>query len=305
MPDVFVSYSHQDRDVARRYADALQAAGLAVWWDDHLRSGESFDEKIEAALRAAKAVVVLWSKTSVASRWVRAEATLADRNKTLVPVMIEPCERPIMFELTHTSELGHWDGDPHDAAWLTFLVDVNRYVTREALAAPAPQTAPPPVATSVERGDVPSLAVMPFSNRSGLPRDDALAFGMVEDIIEAISHSSDLHVLSSGSTAKWAGKPADLRDVGRDLGARYVLEGNVRRAGANLRVTVQLVEAESVAILWSQKASDSIRQIRRLSPDTPLGLLLDNVVSFATSHGAPLRAAFIKVWDETPVEGER
>lgn len=54
-----------------------------------------------------------------------------------------------------------------------------------------------------------------------------------------------------------------------------------------------------------QKASDSIRQIRRLSPDTPLDLLLDNVVSFATSHGAPLRAAFIRVWDETPVEGER
>ena len=49
MTDVFISYSHQDRDVARRYADALQAAGLAVWWDDHLRSGEAFDEKIEAA----------------------------------------------------------------------------------------------------------------------------------------------------------------------------------------------------------------------------------------------------------------
>ena len=55
-------------------------------------------------MREAKAVVVLWSKKSVVSRWVRAEATLADRNRTLVPVMIEACERPIMFELTQTAE---------------------------------------------------------------------------------------------------------------------------------------------------------------------------------------------------------
>ena len=87
--------------MARLYADALEAQGFSVWWDAALRSGEAFDEAIEAALRAAKAVVVLWSPRSVASRWVRAEATLADRNKTLAPVIIEPCERPIMFELTH------------------------------------------------------------------------------------------------------------------------------------------------------------------------------------------------------------
>ena len=61
---------------------------------------------------------MLWSKKSVESRWVRAEATLADRNKTLVPCMIEPCERPIMFELTQTAELAHWQGDARDKAWV-------------------------------------------------------------------------------------------------------------------------------------------------------------------------------------------
>lgn len=71
----------------------------------------------EAALREARAVVVLWSPRSVVSRWVRAEATIADRNKTFMPVMIEACERPIMFELTQTAELTHWKGDPQDSAW--------------------------------------------------------------------------------------------------------------------------------------------------------------------------------------------
>ena len=97
MPDVFLSYNHEDHVVARRFAEAFGAEGLEVWWDTTLRAGEAYDEVTETALREARAVVVLWSKRSVASRWVRAEATLADRNKTLVPAMIEPCERPIMF----------------------------------------------------------------------------------------------------------------------------------------------------------------------------------------------------------------
>ena len=115
-PDIFISYSRDDQAVARQYADALKAEGFSVWWDTELRPGESFDAVIEAALRAAKAVVVLWSPRSVASRWVRAEATLADRLKTLVPVIIEACDLPIIFELTHAAQLSHWDGAAGDAA---------------------------------------------------------------------------------------------------------------------------------------------------------------------------------------------
>ena len=119
-PDIFLSYNREDSDTARRFAEGLEREGLSVWWDQTLRSGEAYDEVTEAALKSAKAVVVLWSPRSVVSRWVRAEATIADRNKTLVPVMIEPCERPIMFELTQTAELGHWTGDSGDPAWRGF-----------------------------------------------------------------------------------------------------------------------------------------------------------------------------------------
>ena len=104
-PDIFLSYNREDQAVARRFAEAFEDEGFAVWWDSALRAGEAYDEVTETALRTAKAVVVLWSPRSVVSRWVRAEATLADRNKTLVPCTIEPCDRPIMFELTQTAEL--------------------------------------------------------------------------------------------------------------------------------------------------------------------------------------------------------
>src|SRR5665213_2284881 len=130
MPDIFLSYNREDQATARRYAEAFAGAGFDVWWDTTLRAGEAYDQVTEKALKTAKAVVVLWSKQSVDSRWVRAEATLADRQKTLVPVTIEPCERPIMFELTQTADLAHWQGEPADKAWLAFLGDVKQFVER-------------------------------------------------------------------------------------------------------------------------------------------------------------------------------
>lgn len=121
------------------FARAFEAEGLSVWWDVGLRTGEAYDEVTESALRAAKAVVVLWSKKSVASRWVRAEATLAHRNKTLFPCMIEACDRPIMFELTQTAELTHWNGDNSDPAWRLFLADLKRFI-EGGHAEPSPST---------------------------------------------------------------------------------------------------------------------------------------------------------------------
>jgi TolB-like protein/tetratricopeptide (TPR) repeat protein len=143
--DIFLSYSRADQAIARRFAEGLEREGFSVWWDQSLHSGEAYDKVTEVALRQAKAVVVLWSKASVESRWVRAEATTADRHGTLVPAMIEPCDRPIMFELTHTAELSEWKGDSRDPAWRAYLVDLRRAVERRAT--PALQT-PAGTATS-------------------------------------------------------------------------------------------------------------------------------------------------------------
>ena len=140
--DVFLSYSSSDREAARRFADGLAGEGLTVWWDAALRAGETFDEVIENALKAAKSVIVLWSPRSVTSRWVRAEATLADRRNKLVPVIIEQCDRPIIFELTHTTDLSKWDGATSDAAWRSMVKDVQQLVDRaSAIAAPKPVAA--------------------------------------------------------------------------------------------------------------------------------------------------------------------
>jgi TolB-like protein len=204
----------------------------------------------------------------VQSRWVRAEATLADRNRTLVPAMIEPCDRPIMFELTHTADLSRWTGDASDRTWQSFLADVRRLVGAGG-AAPSEATSPQvglaavarPAAT---RDDRPSLAILPFTNRSGERADDVFADGMVEDLILALSLSGGIKVIAQSATVVYRKNVSDLRSIGRDLGVRYVLEGNVRRIDASLRVTAQLVEADNGAVLWSQKFDRPLTELAAL-----------------------------------------
>ncbi len=268
-PDIFLSYNREDAATAKCFADAFAAAGLNVWWDATLRSGEAYDEVTEAALRGAKAVVVLWSPRSVVSRWVRAEATLADRAKTLVPVTIEACERPIMFELTQTADLSHWTGDAGDRAWRTFVGDVRQFVGRPSEApAPLSQITPTEPAKPGKRGEAPSLAVLPFSNRSGLPEDEVFAIGMVEDLVDALSQGVNVRVLSSASTARFRiGAMPDLEMVGQQLSVRYFLEGNVRRTGSDLRVTAQLVEAAGGAILWTRKFERPLAELANLQEE--------------------------------------
>jgi TolB-like protein/tetratricopeptide (TPR) repeat protein len=99
----------------------------------------------------------------------------------------------------------------------------------------------------------PSIAVLPFANLSGDPEQEYLADGIVEDIITALSRCSSLFVIARNSSFTYKGKNVDVRQIGRELGVRYVLEGSVRRAGGRLRITGQLIDARSGAHIWADR----------------------------------------------------
>jgi TolB-like protein len=105
---------------------------------------------------------------------------------------------------------------------------------------------------------------LPFTNRSGERADDVFADGMVEDLILALSLSGGIKVIARGATVVYRQNVSDLRSIGRDLGVRYLLEGNVRRIGASLRVTAQLVEADNGAVLWCQKFDRPLTELASL-----------------------------------------
>jgi hypothetical protein len=115
MSHVFISYSRTDRDRAKRFAAALQERGHAVWWDDDIAAGQTFDAAIEKALGEAACVVVLWSSTSVKSDWVKTEAAEATRRRILVPVLVDEVAIPLEFRRLQTANLARWSGRADDA----------------------------------------------------------------------------------------------------------------------------------------------------------------------------------------------
>ena len=284
MPDIFLSYNREDQAVARRFADAFKAQGFDVWWDATLSAGEAYDKVTEQALADAKAVVVLWSKKSVESRWVRAEATQADRNGTLVPVMIEPCKRPIMFELTHTAELAHWRGDPEDKAWLAFLSDVRKFVEKDGsrTAAQAPVTAPKASADrtllrrplvlggiafaaiaivaaigvfALNRGKAPPqsqrIAFFGFSTNSNDPAAIEIAETATNEAFQTLS----IQQLDTASRADTTGVQQKTRiDRAAELGARFALSGEVNpeTGSGRVSVTMRLEDVPARAALWEE-----------------------------------------------------
>ena len=99
----------------------------------------------------------------------------------------------------------------------------------------------------------PSIAVLPFSNMSGNPEEDYFADGMAEEIITALSRCASLFVIARNSSFTYKDRGVDVRQVGRELGVRYVIEGSVRRAGDRLRFTGQLIDTASGVHIWADR----------------------------------------------------
>ena len=108
----------------------------------------------------------------------------------------------------------------------------------------------PPATPSSDKA---SIAVLPFDNIGDDPKWDRFADGITEDIITDLSHSKDLIVIARNSTEVYKGKPVDIRQIGRDLNVKYVLEGSIQSLGERIRVTAQLIEAASGSHIWSER----------------------------------------------------
>jgi formylglycine-generating enzyme required for sulfatase activity len=128
MSDIFISYKREEHPIARKLADALEREGWTVWWDPKLRAGEHFDDVIEKALTQSKCVLVLWSKLSVNSRYVKDEAMYALRRGKLMPVAVEEVDLPFRFEGIHTQVLRKWDGARDSTEFCKLVADIRAHI---------------------------------------------------------------------------------------------------------------------------------------------------------------------------------
>jgi adenylate cyclase len=117
------------------------------------------------------------------------------------------------------------------------------------------------VQPSLPLPDKPSVAVLPFTNMSSDPEQEFFSDGIAEDIITALSRYPSLFVIARNSSFTYKGRAVDVKQVGRELGVRYVLEGGLRKSGNRIRVTAQLVEAESGNHVWAERYDRDLADI--------------------------------------------
>jgi len=141
--DIFLSYAREDREVAERLATEFTRRGWSLWWDQRLEIGRSFDKPTEQALAQAGCVVVLWSRASVESDWVKAEATEGRERGVLVPVLIENVTAPLEFRRLQTGRLIGWSGNTTHDGFEQLVSGVARMLRKPAAPVPIGHPAPP------------------------------------------------------------------------------------------------------------------------------------------------------------------
>ncbi len=251
MADVFVSYARSDKARVAPLVAAIEAKGWSVWWDPEINPGQEFDDLIDAQIDAAKAVLVVWTATSVASRWVRGEAREAAERGILVPVRFEKARLPMDVRAIHTTDLDEWAGNAASQPAQECLRALAAMIARAQAAQGADSAGA--VEPQVEKTPHYSICVLPFVNMSGDSEQEYFSDGITEDIITDLSKVSALAVASSNSAFAYKGKHVNIQQVVRDLKVTHVLEGSVRKAGGRVRISAQLIEGTSNQHVWAER----------------------------------------------------
>jgi adenylate cyclase len=251
MSDIFVSYARSTEEQARKVEAALRDSGYAVWRDAELPAHRSYAEVIEERLRAAKAVVVLWSEEAVKSHWVRAEADTAREAGTLVQASVDSTAPPMPFNQIQYATLVGWSGESDHSGWKTVVGSVAALVEKGG---PAPAPAKP------KRKNT-SICILPFQNMSGEADQEYFSDGISEDITTDLSKVSALDVIARNTAFQFKGQSVDVCEVAAKLGVTHVLEGSVRKAGNRVRITAQLIDGAGGGHVWADRYDRDLTDI--------------------------------------------
>lgn len=330
MSSIFLSYASRDRERVEPLVRALEEAGLSVWWDRQIETGTEFDRTIEAQLDAAQAVVVVWSRSSVESDWVRTEAEEARQRGILVPVRIDDVTPPLAFRRTQTADLLRWPSDSAD--FDTMLARLANLLGHHTATRPAPVPSKPPArrrsrialsaftaalglvvavgawwalreSTALQASDAQgghpgrlTIAVLPFVNLVGDESQQVFVDGMTEEMIFVLGsiNPEALAVIARSSAMYFQNREADLAVIGEKLGAQYLLEGSVRRQQQQVRVNAALIRVGVQTPLWRGSFDRSTEDLLGLQRDMASRIANELAITLLDTAGrkhAPSTAA--------------
>ncbi|MBI4627016.1 MAG: TIR domain-containing protein [Verrucomicrobia bacterium] len=273
---VFVSYAREDTDSARRIAEALRSHGVEAWFDQsELRGGDTWDQNIRSQIRNCTLFLPVISRATqergegyFRREWklgVERTHDLAEGVPFLVPIAVDDTAEsgaavPAEFMRVQWVRLPGALPTPEFVAQIKRLLAQPRKpastgATHHSLSA-APRSAPaaPPV-------DEKSIAVLPFANMSADAENEYFSDGMTEEIINALVQVAELRVAARTSVFAFKGKADDLRTIAVKLNVRTVLEGSVRKAGNQIRITAQLINADDGYHIWSERFDRALDDI--------------------------------------------
>jgi len=250
---VFVSYARSDEDLAADISDGLREAGFEVWRDDELPAHRAYAEVIEERIKGASAVVVLWSTEACKSQWVRAEADTARSARTLVQATLDGTIPPLPFNQIQCADLKGWDGQRTAPGWRKLLASVT-------------ELAEPPQSNKADREHRASLhtlsvCVLPFQNMSGDPEQEYFSDGISEDITTDLSKVSALEVIARNTAFTFKSQSVNVCEVAKKLDVTHVLEGSVRKAGNQVRITAQLIDGRTGGHVWADRYDRDLTDI--------------------------------------------
>jgi len=256
MTDIFISYARSTADHAQAIAEALRGLGYNVWRDDEIPANRAYADVIEERLASAKAVVVIWSAEAARSEWVRSEAERARADRKLVQLSVDGARLPMPFDQTQCADLAGWSGGSDTPGWKQVVEAIAD------LAAPGqPRDTPRKAVRKL------SICVLPFANMSGDPEQEYFSDGISEDIITDLSKVSALEVCARHTAFTFKGKNLEILQIARKLAVSHVLEGSVRKAGARVRITAQLIDGASGNHLWAERWDRNLDDIFALQDE--------------------------------------
>lgn len=270
--DVFLSYSRVDVAFARKVAARLSADGHSAWWDQSLIAGESFAETTRHELKAAKVVVVLWSRASWESRWVQAEAYAGYERRNLVCARLDDVALEPPFNILQTPDLRAPEG----------LEQLAAGVRRTIAGAPAATE----IAAPSRKSAAMRIAVLPFDNLSPDPANAFFTDGLHEQVLSTLANRAQgVEVISRTTMMSFRGRAASIAAIAAELRCSHVLEGTVRREGDAVRLTVQLIDAYSDQHLWSQDFDRTLTNALNLQSEVADEIASQLFVKLAPKRG--------------------